>query len=386
MEKLNKYKSKLVSSINILKNFDTANDWQISDLKNQVRLLLELLNLHCPVKFLIEIITIPFNNQHLISDNHINSNSDSYNDGDEANSEEGSEYHTDETNIQYKQETNKVNNTNQANSKNEGTCESKDDFDDVHSLNKKTNRCQYIIDLCDEDYVKLYNIRILTDGNIESIYKCLPLEDLNEIKNQSLLETIPFEFEDYQLDYELKELILIHKNKKIPIKIKYPNNLFNNYPGYHPLMLSTEQYNDEIMRVPSFDQKNQLAFALVRYYFGMNVAAAYLDLNDYTLRIGEPINYDYPEGIALRLSKDKNEVEIFLKSDFLVKNFCENECQKTFPAEDFYEENQWIQINYKYHYERINQLHSQRFLSKEDEKKVQLLGGFPDSPPFSNTV
>lgn len=81
---------------------------------------------------------------------------------------------------------------------------------------------------------------------------------------------------------------------------------------YEPLHTSDSQ-RDFMLRIPTYDTKTHDAYILNRYSRGMNVGVGLYDRKENTMYTWDIRKYEYPGGIAVRLTA--NGAEIYLNND-----------------------------------------------------------------------
>ena len=284
-------------------------------------------------------------------------------------------------------------------------------------------RCEIIEDNCledcpscghddDKNCTKGYNLIIINnkndDNTSENLYmftitkEGIPQElfkykkSLVElVKKECEIKRFPYTFDDNTL-YLDEECNLKLKKKDgsiIDIAVKYsPNDYVYDMhcfanddvrKRYLPLIKTNDNYHeyDSVLRLPwfdkfdKFDKKDMIAFILIRYAWGMNLAPAYLNLEKNMMMIGISNNYDYPEPIALKtkdnivqmycVGKERQEKElvyIFTKSNIEI-----------FDDFEKYYKTTWNSVNFEYDFEIIEKLHAQKFVTKEDHEQIDKL-------------
>jgi hypothetical protein len=212
---------------------------------------------------------------------------------------------------------------------------------------------EFTFQCCDnnERQTKRYQLEIDGNGRIKTINKII---GDHEMVDKCLLKEFPFQINDnviINFDNSTPMITINQIKDKLEIVELYSEPIKSHQPFYK---FPTDEYilenptiscytiNDKIMRIPEFDKDGYLACLVNRYAWGMNIAAAYLDIKDKKLYCWSSYNSDSPIGSAIRKKPDSDlcDLQIFLSNKEIIAEKTIYDCS----------DNDELQKNQLWHY------------------------------------
>jgi hypothetical protein len=243
------------------------------------------------------------------------------------------------------------------------------EHDDTNKYLNDKEQCNY----------DMFQLVIDGDGTIIQIY-CIEQIDHAKIQEENDLKQFPIIVDDFIIFWSNNKLFITKSNdfveytknsnkKNLQVYSLYPNN-----NSRYTALLSYNE-NDDYIRLPQYDNKNYKALLVNRYAWGMNPCMVYVDIVNNVAFLAESTNYDFPEGLALRVNKN-SDIEIFLSNnDVFFKYYYKNPTvkRKSFSItlsnqnSGWYPlPSEWIDKQYKKLFLRINFFLSNKFDNSED--------------------
>lgn len=241
----------------------------------------------------------------------------------------------------------------------------------------------YIVEITDANSNYLYCLDIdMATLEIVKISKYEEKEKIEDIMSNCELKPFPFTIDENRMLFtdDNYNVYMKENDHVYDINITYDNDVYNSVSyyadeearnSYRPLMKNERIKNDKLFRMPSYDSPNKLAFALARYNFGLNLCAAYLDLDKKTFYCNEHINYDYPEGLAIKYIPEEHEIMVY--TDMEPEEIIIHDSRQNKPENDFrsFYQSGWIKFYFRYKFFSID-IHLNNTKYKHDDEYSEL--------------